>query len=82
MKVSKWVDVEAEVEFDIDINDIINSISESSDHKGAVTSAISNFHSFMSAVSDEIIESLTPRQREIISEYFIEISKRFVELTD
>lgn len=79
MKITTYETVDVEVETNIDIEDIANCIIDSDlgKTKFALTGAINNFHRFMEAIPDEIIDQLTEKQRVLIGEYLSSQAQRF-----
>ncbi len=77
MKITKFVDTHVEVEIEIDVDDIVAAITDTSDALNPTLRAIQYFHRFMEAATDETIKAFTPEQRQIIREFFEKLAARF-----
>ena len=66
MKVTKYINVETEVDVDISLDDIVDAIAEGADAHRSVLTAFNNIFNFWNAIPDEIVAQITESQREII----------------
>lgn len=78
MKITKFVDVEAEVEVNIDIEDIAQAVVDNREKvKPAMFSAINSFFNFMEQMPDEVVDECTEKQIELITDFFDKQLARF-----
>ncbi len=87
MKVTKWVDMGAEVTIDIGADEIRNALAEAFANTNQELEKAVNVHdilsafncigSFLRAFTDEQIAALKPTQREIVGRFLMEAALRF-----
>lgn len=70
MKVTRWVEVESEVEISISLDDIANAITDDFDeNKQGMFCAINNFSAFMGKIPDDSIAECNDREKGIIVDF-------------
>jgi hypothetical protein len=77
VKIEKCVNTDIEVEVEIDLEDIVCAIAESTDSAHLVMRGISNFHRFLKAVPDEMVRQMNEKQRKTIHDALLPLVKRF-----
>lgn len=88
MRINKWVDMGAEVEIEISVDDVRGALAEcfaavTEDRLGEppnihdVTKAFNQIGAFLNAVTDEQIALLNDKQRETIGAYLTKQAARF-----
>lgn len=92
MRVSKWVDLGAEVEIDIDVRDIRGALAEAFestepklDEVPTIQDILRAFNligTFLNAFEDSQIDRLTLGQRSTIASYLTKAAKRLENLWD
>jgi hypothetical protein len=79
MRVTKWVSAEAEVEIDVDIQDITAELRIDAERcNGAeVKRGIANCVNFLRSIPDDLIAADKPETRKLISDHLQEQANRF-----
>ncbi len=89
MKVSKWVDMGAEVDVEIGVDDVRAALGEAfsrvtQEHLGEegpsahdVKCALYSIGTFLNAMTDEHIALLEPKPREIVRAFLFKNAERF-----
>lgn len=66
MKVTKFVDVEAEVEVDVTFADLVSEMTPNVENTRAMLAGFSVFLNFTKSLPNELLSTLNEKQREII----------------
>lgn len=87
MKISKWVDMGAEVDIQIDAHDIRAALAEAFSNaedkleerptRQDITRALVMVSEFLNGLTDEHVALLTPTQKKITEEYLRKTADRF-----
>ncbi len=82
MKVTKYISVDTEVEVDIRPEDFLTSICGTADSLPTALMALNNIAGILKGISDGIIKSLNPEQRNIVFKFLIEQANRYADKTE
>ncbi|MDH0342027.1 hypothetical protein [Chromobacterium haemolyticum] len=77
MKITKFVEIETEVEVDVSIGDIVRELPCTAENVREMLSGLSGFIKFCDALPDDLLAGLNEKQHSIILEHFDRIHKRF-----
>lgn len=77
MRITKFVNVDVEVDVEVSSEDIPQIFSCSVECSHDFLMILNRFYSVMKNMPDHMIKSMTEKQREITKNFFIEQSKRF-----
>ncbi|MBC3871520.1 hypothetical protein [Undibacterium oligocarboniphilum] len=66
MRITKYVEVEAEIEVDVSFSDLVSEMKVSAENTRAMLTGFSNFMRFSQTLPDELLSTLNEKQREII----------------
>jgi len=75
MKITKWIDYSQEVEIEIGAEDISVIFSDDPDIKEWLYQ-INSIASFLTGTPTNVLEQLTPKQAQIIGQYFKDQGER------
>jgi hypothetical protein len=89
MKVTKWVDMGADVDVEIDVNDISAALSEAFEHasdgplderptQNDITRAFNNIAQFFNGFTDAHLSLLNEKQKQVIGKYLDQQVRRFL----
>lgn len=78
MRITKLVDMKAEVDVDISVDDIAAAISEDPNSLNAVLRGLNNSASFMKAIPNSLIAEMNVQQRNVIGGFLFEQTARFL----
>jgi hypothetical protein len=81
MRITKWVEVETEVNIDLSREDLecIISSKEAADPLPWIRQHLNDIAQFLKAIPDSKIAEMTAQQRVAINEFLVNQSKRFEE---
>lgn len=77
MIVTKWINIEREVEVRIDAEDIFESLAHLKDYDKNILPAFLSIKEFLDAIKDDAIAQMNDYQREVIGDFLLKSSKRF-----
>jgi len=80
MKVTKFIDIQQEIEVEISAEDVVSAISEDPNSKITCMTGINNVSKFLTAVPESVINEMHNSTKKIIYDYFIEQANRFKPL--
>ncbi|MCA8198481.1 hypothetical protein [Burkholderia vietnamiensis] len=80
MRITKQVDVEVEVEVDISVADVVSELPVSAENLQEVLRGFNSLLSFARALPDELLTSLSGKQREIIRASLTQLNSRLASL--
>jgi len=82
MKISKNVYIEQEYEFELSVEDINLILDNSPDSNNFICEQLNHIFIFLTGISDKRIKNISPKRRQIISEFFLDQSRRFKQTTN
>jgi ActR/RegA family two-component response regulator len=80
VKIKKYINVDAEVDVDIALEDIVAQITAEPDCLPQVLTGFNNVAQFIKAVPDKMIADMTPLQRVLICGFLEEQGKRIAAI--
>ncbi len=77
MKISKYIDIQQEIEVDVTSEEIAQAFDESPDSFRHALSGINNCARFVKAITPEMIAQMNEASRKVIADFFAEQAARF-----